>query len=138
MRKYAHLLLLLIGIGVSFVAAIRLFSDEPAESLRQLRRASGLAILVYMFAPFLLLAFLGLIGRAWHWSRAVQQAWLVTNSLITLGAVVFYFPLIRDGCKGCMDMLALGFVPFFSWPAMLGLWLLTWLVLRDEYAKKAS
>ena len=134
MKKYAHLVLLFIGIAVSVVAQIRSFPGEPADALRMLRGAFGIGLLAFMLAPFLLLAVLGLIGQSWHWSRAAQQAWLLTNCLFTLASVLFYFPLIRDGSVGCMDSLALLVVPLVSWPVILGLWLLTWLVLRARYA----
>lgn len=138
MKKHAHFLLLFIGVGVSFIAAIRLLSHEPADSLHQLTDTFGVQLLAFMFAPFIFLAGLGLIGLAWSWSRAAQQAWLVTNCLVTLATVAFYLPLIWDGKSGCMDALALGVVPFFSWPVMLALWLLTWLLLRARYANRAA
>jgi hypothetical protein len=134
MKKYAHLTLLLSGVGVSFLAAIRLLSDRPADSLRQIRH--GFGGLAFMFAPFVVLALLGVISVAWGWSRAAQHGWLVTNCLVTVASVVFYLPMIWHGPSGCMDALALGVVALFAWPVMLGVWLLAWLVLRAIYAHR--
>jgi hypothetical protein len=140
MHKRGHIVLLLSGLGVSFLAYIQLWARSPTASLNGLLLPLGWLTLLFEFSPFMALAGLVWAARALHWHRTVLQASLITDYTVSLLSIAAYGFLLsqssgpgeRHGHPG--PEIALWVIASWSWCALAGLWLLAWLLcsIRNE------
>jgi hypothetical protein len=79
MKKHAHVILLLSGLVISFIAYLRLWASTAESSMRYLAQPVGWLTLLFEFSPFIFLAALVRAGQAFQWKRASLRASVVTN-----------------------------------------------------------
>jgi hypothetical protein len=146
MKMRGYILVPIIGLLVSvlmylkFGTSMRL--DLSAESsFDYLRHIGGWLPLVFMCSPYLAIAAIIYVAQAYRWSLPVQRASVATNLVITVLSAFCYTFLAavfwrQPQHEGIAWLLIL--MPFWSWCAMLGLWIAAYLFYRLKHEKTAA
>ena len=132
MRKPGHNLLLVAGLGVSFIAYLLLWDKTPAQSLRDLAQPLAGPTLLFEFSPFIALAALVQVARSCEWREAALRASTFTGNVVSLLSIAGYALLVvasllmggEWGHPG--PALLLWVLPSWSWCAIAVLWPLAW------------
>ena len=146
MKKRGYILVPIVGLFfpvlmyLKFGTAMRLYSPDES-SFDYLKHIGGWLPLIFMCSPYLAMAALIYIAQAYRWSLPVQRASVATNLAVTVLSVCCYalcgavfWPQPEN--EGIAWLLVL--IPFWSWCAMIGLWVATFLFYRLKHEKTAA